>query len=333
MKKNRSFLFILALMIMLPIQEAYSVSSGVPTIALRSNAIFQGTQGVNGVASFYANWREEGGAPDYCTLTLVGSNPVVQYTGNNFAQCNFVDVPKGHYQLKLWKSSQVTDSSIVNVGDVIVMAGQSNNVSGLQPVDYIVPRPSSLGKVYVSDYSGQGSYQILDAADVSTDFLQTAGVAHVAAGIAMNLPYPVAFINISQGNTTVLQWANGLASRITYAVHEFRSPIVYWLQGESDAVAGTSKADYQTTLTAMVTSLATDWSGKWLISLDGAGSSAVRIAQDAVVTFNSNCEYGIDADGFTRGTPSDPTNLEFVGSNITALGSAMGANIMASGIL
>lgn len=286
-----------------------------------------GFQQINGSANFALYYRQD----TVATQVLLQQNGATIYTGSGVANNQFVNVAYGHYDAVLIQNGTVSDTMPINIGDVYLCGGQSNTVSNLQPSGYSPARPSSANKVFISQYYGQGSHVLVDAYDC--DLTQSGGICWIACGIALNRPWPVIFINVAQGNTSIADWANNLSGRLTDGLYRYYPKAILFTQGETNAVLGTTQSSYTETLLAILDSIRTISVVPWLIALDGAGSSAVRTAQDYCITVRPTIAiYGPDADATTRGDTLHPTDLEFYGANISLFGSSWATAINNAGL-
>ncbi|MEI6607001.1 MAG: Ig-like domain repeat protein [Verrucomicrobiota bacterium] len=157
----------------------------------------------------------------------------------------------------------------VGVGDIYLTAGQSNSANYGTPA-------AVCADDRVSSYNyADGSWA--KAADPMPGPDGPGGSVWTRLGdlLAARDNLPVAFVCMGQGSSEVSQWVPGTggyyASHITVAVQAF--PVngfraFLWHQGESDAIANTTPAVYQTRLNSVISQSRVDagWSVPWYIS-------------------------------------------------------------------
>ena len=157
----------------------------------------------------------------------------------------------------------------VGVGDIYLTAGQSNSANYGTPAAVCAD-----DRVSSYNYS-DGSWA--KAADPMPGPDGPGGSVWTRLGdlLAARDNLPVAFVCMGQGSSEVSQWVPGTggyyASHITVAVQAF--PVngfraFLWHQGESDAIANTTPAVYQTRLNSVISQSRVDagWSVPWYIS-------------------------------------------------------------------
>jgi len=157
----------------------------------------------------------------------------------------------------------------IGVGDIYLTAGQSNSANYGTPAGVCAD-----DRVSSYNYS-DGTWA--KAADPMPGPDGPGGSVWTRLGdlLAARDNLPVAFACMGQGSSEVSQWVPGsggyYASHITVAVQAF--PVngfkaFLWHQGESDAIANTTPAVYQTRLNSVISQSRVDagWSVPWYIS-------------------------------------------------------------------
>lgn len=297
------------------------ISAGVIDFP-KHNQVLQKT---GNVATFKVTWR---GAGTGVRLKQGATVIAESATGD------FVNVPPGWYQAVLMNGSVEGDGINVGVGDVYVVAGQSNAVSPLQPAGYVPARPSGAGKVIISDYYGQGMHSFVDSFNAPFTSPSFGGVAWIACGMALNRAYPVMFVIIAKGNTSAHDWAYLYGGRIYFAWANYNPRAILWHQGESECTTPPA-ADSYTMLNAIVESLRQVAMTPWVIALNstsapppaGYNSWPVRSAQQQVVANWPHTRQGPDTD--TIRTPGEP---EFLGAALQSHGQLWAASLAALGL-
>lgn len=242
-------------------------------------------------------YRFAGGA----WTTLVASP-----AGGSFSTSVTLPVGQGSFEVRFSNDTAVTaSSSYVTVGDVFIVAGQSNHAGrSAEKVDpvfttYQVPK---LGRDGVWK-------QLTESTTVTGSFDEGTGAAGSYIGALSNrlqsVGVPIAFIPVAQGSTTISQWARydpdptntyylyGQARQADIAAGGHRA--VLWLQGEGDALNGQAQSAHEVALNALVNNWNTDTGGKffiiqivrWQASIYGQ-IDAIRAAQAAVAASNAN---------------------------------------------
>lgn len=279
------------------------------------NRVFQ--RDGSGNASFRVSWK---GSADAVRLMDGQTQIASSATGD------FIGIPSGWYDCQLVVSGSPVDTMKIGVGDVYVVAGQSNSVSPLQPDTYtpIVPDP---GKVVVSDYYRFGSHVFRDpgveplVADHANG-VYVGGVAWLYCGLALNRSWPVMFVNVGVGGTTYYQWAHEYVAELFRAWAIYRPKAVLWHQGESECTTP-PRTDSYTMLRACVSSLRSVTTTPVVIALNstsypppqGYSSWPVRTAQQQVIADFTHVHTGPDTDPIR-----DAGLVEYRGSDLQAHG-------------
>lgn len=291
----------------------------------QANRVFQQS---GGTGTIPVSWR---GDADLARLKLNGNT--IAETGaaaSNGFPSSFTVAP-GWYDLVLVKDGVEGDAIKVGIGDVYLVAGQSNSVSQVQPQGYapIVPPP---GRVIVSDYytAGQGMNAFRDpAVKPLTMHLYDAGVAWLYCGLALNRSYPVMFVIIGQGNTSTADWrTTPFLKRMFEGVYSYRPKAILWLQGEYDAMSGWSQATTYSNLHAIVWNMRQIDATPWVIAINSkpGGYAPTRAAEQQVIDEIDSALLGPDTDQYRNG------NVEFQGADLQSVGEAFAARLLALGL-
>jgi hypothetical protein len=148
---------------------------------------------------------------------------------------NIKDIPVGMYRLSAYTGERGIAITI-GVGDVYIVAGQSNAVSGAQKHP---PHFSVTGFVSVNNLYG---YPLLDKNQFVIPTPKspiTSNICWLYCGDLLYQRYfvPISFINIAAGSTNTNQWnpkSEYLASQFDAILNERAVRAVLWQQGESD---------------------------------------------------------------------------------------------------
>lgn len=163
--------------------------------------------------------------------TEIGNEIIVskRHTDNHYLNAGvFSAVKTGKYQLCLSQKALEDVCMSIAVGDVYLVAGQSNAVSGSQSPSY-----SQSGIV------GVCRLPFLQRCYFPT---KTSPIRHSVAWltlgdlIAENYQIPTGFINVASGSTSTSDWVpgEGLFGRIEEVLNNRRIRAILWHQGESD---------------------------------------------------------------------------------------------------
>jgi hypothetical protein len=288
------------------------------------NRVFQ--QDASGAGKFNVQWR---GPATSVRLRRVSDNvQIVEQPGGIFAS-----IPAGWYKAILVEGGVEGDSITIGVGDVYLVAGQSNGVSPLQPSTYVYPRPTAQGKVLVSDYYGQGTHAFIDGFD-NISSANKANIAWISCGITLNRAYPVMFVNIAVGNTSTADWVNVHITRLFEAWAIYKPKAVLWHQGESDAGLGFAQSSSFTNMDAMVSSLRAVTLTKWVVALNSKlpQYAPIRAAQAQLIakwqaTTPKIVEQGPDTD-----TIRNAGEIEFIGDDLRQHGELWANRLIALGL-
>jgi hypothetical protein len=239
--------------------------------------------------------------------TYIGSPTSIQYRFAGGAWATLVDAPsggtfstsvtlptgQGTFEVRFSNAPGVTDSAAyVTVGDVFIVAGQSNHAGRstvkVDPVftNFVVPK---LGRDFVWK-------PLTEATTVSGSFDEAASAAGSYIGALstrlQSVGVPVAFCPVAQGSTAINDWERydadptnpyllyGDARQADIAAGGNRA--LLWLQGESDAQNGMAQATYQTKLDDLVSDWSSDTGGEFFIIQIVRWSSAIYSQIDAI---------------------------------------------------
>ena len=138
----------------------------------------------------------------------------------------------------------------VGLGEVFVIAGQSNSANHGRP-----PQTSATGMVGAMDERGKWG-PANDPLPIATG-LGGSPWPLLGDQLAESLGMPIGFVSVGWGGTRVDEWLPGgsLYPRLQDALSRlgpFGARAVLWHQGESDALASTSTADYRERLEAVI---------------------------------------------------------------------------------
>lgn len=296
-------------------------------------------QGPDGKVHVPVRWRGE--QPDRLTLSLTDGTIVSELT-SELAQPSpilvFGNVPAGWYCMTAWRNGSAVDTLNVGVGDVFLVAGQSNGVSQRQPSSWVCPVPSGPGQVIMSDYfvAGKGMFEFRDVhADPldHPDGLHDAGVAWLYCGLQMAKPYPVKFVIVAHGNTTAHDWAHSHIGKLFDAAILFKPKAILWMQGESECTQP-PRQDTFVMLNACIESMRAFNAIPWMVAQNSISYPPpqsysewpVRDAQRMVVSNWSHVFEGPDTD-----TIRVPGEVEFRGDSLRQHGELWAQRINAVG--
>lgn len=201
------------------------------------------------------------------------------------------------------KTSVVGAILSVGVGDVYMVAGQSNHVgagAGVY-VPPVVPGSRVGWAASILDKTGRWRQNV----ETSTDpFSKTTNASQFPAASAtysvqgsgsatnsyfgklatllMTYGVPVAFVPCALGSTQVSAWVQGTSTSTLYGAMLDRATnigghkAVLWWQGEGDAAISTTRSAYETSLNAIINDWASRFPGKkWVImNINSAGNAA-----------------------------------------------------------
>lgn len=309
------------------VSEIVLASEAPQVAAIISPAPLRVYQQTAGAANVEVNWR---GTVDAVRVRRVSDGVLVAENATGI----FPSLATGWYEFSLVRNGAEIDKVKAGVGDVYLVAGQSNAVSVVQPATWTPAAPPA-GRVIISKFKSDQRHTLVDRGlEPFNPPLREPGAAWPYAGVALNRSYPVMFVNCASGNTTVAQWAGagGLVSRLYEDLALYRPRAIIWLQGESDSMAGTSQSSYFASLNSMVDGANKVAPGTpWVVGINSfrPSYSPVRAAQQQVIDAWAHVHAGPDCDPF-RNNPSDPA--EYYGEDIRLCGEAFAASLIALGL-
>lgn len=225
-------------------------------------------------------------------------------SGGTFSTSVTLPTGQGTFEVRFSNATSVTDSAAyVTVGDVFIVAGQSNHAGRstvkVDPVftNFVVPK---LGRDFVwkpltEATTPSGSFD--EAASAAGSYIGALSTRLQSVGV------PIAFCPVAQGSTSINDWERydadptnpyllyGDARQADIAAGGNRAML--YLQGESDAQNGMEQATYEGKLNGIVTDWQADTGGKvfiiqivrWTSGIYGQ-IDAIRAAQAAVAAIN-----------------------------------------------
>jgi autotransporter-associated beta strand protein len=196
----------------------------------------------------------------------------------------------GWYQIEVRSVSGGTATSNiaivqrVGVGDVYLTAGQSNSAN------YGEPSNNTDDRVSAMDFS-TGAWTLasdpMPGADGSTGSVWT----RLGPLLTSAENVPVGFVCVGIGGSMVSQWvppsSEGYvklkAAAQAFPASGFRA--VLWHQGESDSLASTTPADYQTRLQSIIAQVRTDsgWTMPWYVAEASFHPASTLVQEEPVV--------------------------------------------------
>lgn len=253
--------------------------------------------------------------------TYTGSPTVLQYrwaggawatldaspTGGVFDETVTLTGP-GQGDLEVRADSNPADSYVsVGVGDVWVVAGQSNHV-GFSGGAFVVPEAPVAHADWVACIFDKANVWRQNEEASGTEFDRRTGTPYTTeyptadtvsgsyfgalATLRMADGVPVAFVPCARSSTAIAVWQPGYFLGLYEAMVERAGLVgshagVIWWQGETDANSGTSQAAYEADLNAILDQWALDVGSGWVllkintVGLSGSATN-VRAAIDAV---------------------------------------------------
>ncbi len=220
-----------------------------------------------------------------------------------------------------------TDSSatvpFVGIGDIIVIAGQSNasgRGTNSQVWTAATSYPTLVPSLFSNGYNYQGLYDPTDF-DAGGDNIADDGSAAgsiwplMAGAIMEHTGCPVMFVPCSKGGSGSDEWQPGVdhVDRTTlYGSMNYRigqvggAALVCWWQGETDGLSAVSQATYNANLDAVADAVQADRGIKLMPcrlqtcgAISDVNEAAIRAAIIEAEGNNSNIEPGPDLQGIT----------------------------------
>lgn len=222
-------------------------------------------------------------------------------------------VPQGQYTLfvRVVGTNTVRTVSYVGVGDVFILAGQSN-ASGRGFRYQAYHHPTLKASVFGNDYRWR---ELSDPVDNPIGTIDTISRDTVAAGsywpllastIMADQNVPIAFIPVAKGGTTITQWrpvSRPQPTTLYGAMWRRVMPLsrttprinvkaVLWHQGEQDAYRHLSAAQYRAQLIALANAIQRDFGAPLLV----AKLQAIRTNPPVyTLRINQGIEHAINA--------------------------------------
>lgn len=295
-------------------------------------------------------YRFAGGAWD----TLVASP-----SGGTFSQAVTLPTGQGALEVRFSSDTGVTASrALVGVGDVFIVAGQSNNV-GVSP-QIVAPVASAFTAVQYDRADVWKPLQEGDTQATSFDGGSTGSKGSYFGALSNRLQangVPVAFVPCAAGSTVISSWERydplptagstlyGRALQQHNEVGGCRALI--WWQGESDATGGTDPATFQAATMALIDDWFTDTgTPTFLVKITNfhTNAPAIRAAQDGVIAASTHLAGWADGGGAYSGdvhyltsaqinAVADAVYPEFVDAFYATSATASGVTITATASL
>jgi hypothetical protein len=240
-----------------------------------------------------------GTSTDYQSLTVSGG-----------AVSGSINVQPGWYDItiKVYNGGRLLSQNVlskVGVGDVFITAGQSNFCNYYTPLVSTAPddKVNSRGLTGLLPWRAGADPQ--DTVDGSSSSVFPA----LGNLITARTTYPVGFINVGHGGTTVQDWqpAGSYYPNIKTAIQTYFPgsngfTAFLWHQGENDAGAGTTQVTYTAKLKVIIDQIRADagWTMPCLIAVathpNEATGAGVSAGQVDVGTNYTRCFQGANTD-------------------------------------
>ncbi|MDB5266654.1 MAG: hypothetical protein JWN89_469 [Parcubacteria group bacterium] len=247
--------------------------SGLANISIAGTYTYSGTP-VAMEASF------NGGA--YATIAGSLSGGTFAGTLSNQTQ------GQGTLTVRLTNDTSVSTSiSYVGIGDIFVVAGQSN-ASGRGVTNNSYSHASLKATMFGNNDTWADLTDPLDSStgqvdSISTDTFSEMGSPYplVATSFLADQSVPIAFIPVAKGGSSMSEWARSLATTTLYGsmyrrINAAGGSIkgILWFQGESDADhgvdhgsgLGATRANYLADLTALANNVNSDFGSKLIVT-------------------------------------------------------------------
>lgn len=297
-----------------------TVSVGGGSIALTAPAAYRMHQ--RNVATNTASVTIAGtytGSPSSIQYRFAGGawqTLVASPSGGSFSQAVTLGTGQGSIDVRFSNETGVTASrTLVGVGDIYIVAGQSNNV-GVSP-EVVTPVASAFTAVEYDRVDVWKPLQEGDTQATSFDGGSTGSKGSYFGALSNRLQsngVPVAFVPCAAGSTTISQWERydplptagstlyGRALQQRNEVGGCRALI--WWQGESDASGGTDPATFQAATLALIDDWFTDTGAPtFLVKITNfhANAPGIRTAQDGVIAASTHLAGWADGGGAYTG--------------------------------
>lgn len=253
------------------------------------------------------------------TGTYTGAPTSIEYSWNGAAWATLVATPsggvfdatktltgpgQGDLSVRFANATAVAATlSSIGVGDLYLVAGQSNHVGG-GALSYVPPTAPSGHAAWVApilDKTGRWranvetatdpfskitNASIYPAASATYAIQATSGSAYgsyfgALATTIMASGIPVAFVPCAMGSTTMADWAVNTATTTLYGALLARAAqvgahkAVLWWQGEAETTIGTTRSAHEASLNALINDWFTRQGTKWvLMNLNASGNGS-----------------------------------------------------------
>lgn len=206
-------------------------------------------------------------------------------------------VAEGTLNVRLVGTSDVTNIANVALGEVLIVAGQSN-ASGFVTNNQTYSG-TARGSLFSNDYVWEALTDPTDDPDgqldrISADTSNQGGKGSVwpllANEIETNLGVAVAIVPSALGGTRISAWQQGspalhrghLYGSMAFRASKTGGRVVLWWQGESDALVGMARADYNALLDSLANDIQSDL-GLKLMTAKLQNSSSITDANEALI--------------------------------------------------
>ncbi|MCC6804632.1 MAG: hypothetical protein IT319_17250 [Anaerolineae bacterium] len=264
---------IIRLLAILLVLGGVAVSTAQPTLTITSPVPYLVYQRHSGVSNIPIRGTVDATGTIEARFNGGGWQPIARAANRVFSGM-LENQPQGQgaLEIRLADAPDVTAAvPYVGVGDVFVIAGQSN-ASGRGD------HPQSAGHEWLKAALFGNDYQwheLRDPTDsdagqvdgVSIDFEAAGSVWTLVAGHHMGATgVPVAFVPAAKGGSSVTAWLPGrdpfnratLYGSMAYRARLTGAKAVLWWQGETDALDGMAQADYQRQFQQVATAIRRD---------------------------------------------------------------------------
>jgi len=294
--------------------DSITINSPAATNIFQRNGSNQHTVTISGVYSMAGSEAIQSRVNGGSWTTFVASP-----SGGSFSGNLTLNGGRNTVDLRFSVSTGVTASVTVNVGDIFVVAGQSN-ASGRLTSSQTYSHASLVPLVYDQDDTGWRT--LVDPTDPETS---NGSIWPLLATLFMaDQSVPCGFITTANGGTSLTgDWKptpttgasyNGAVSRIN-AVAPNGIKALIWDQGESDAINNETRANYNAALDALETNLQTATSRTFPMICDLVGfvdppGTLDQIRQAQIEAWDDNADIYPGANSIARRALHWETNAE-----------------------
>lgn len=208
---------------------------------------------------------------------------------------NNLKLSVGSYDLCIEAPNGLEKCNRISVGNLFVVAGQSNAVSNSDSA-----HRSRTGKVFISQPERPGVF--LDAGGTGLRH----GVAWIEAGDLLVERYgvPVGFVIMARSSSSTRHWRPGglLFPALQTTLASMDATAVLWHQGEADCAAGYPAKESFGNMDAMIAAAKEARQSPWFIALNTSSadrSCPVRLAQTEIIAVGA-AKQGPDTDTLTK---------------------------------